>query len=171
MATVADLLAKVPLFQGLDVAERARISAIAEPRTLSAQETLFREGGSGDALWVVLEGSVEVMKRDASGRHQLLATVTAPTVLGEASLLLEDGPRSASALALTDLSLLRVPGAAFRRLLDLQDLAALKLTVALARVLALRLVSMNERLLEMHADGPRPDALAEFQKALGAWQF
>jgi len=118
-----------------------------------------------------VEGSVEVVKRDASGRHQLLATVSAPTVLGEASLLLEDGPRSASALALTDLSLLRVPGASFRRLLDLQDLAALKLTVALARVLALRLVSMNERLLELHAVGPQPDALAEFRKALGAWQF
>ncbi|HMK71996.1 MAG TPA: cyclic nucleotide-binding domain-containing protein [Myxococcaceae bacterium] len=171
MPTVAELLARVPLFQGLDPAERTRIAAIAEPRTLSSEEPLFREGDSGDALWVLLDGSVEVMKRDASGRHQLLATVSAPSVLGEASLLLEDGPRSASALALTDLSLLRMPGAAFRRLLDLQDLAALKLTVALARVLALRLVSMNERLLEMHSGTPRPDALAEFQKTLGAWQF
>lgn len=171
MATVADLLAKVPLFQGLDAGERARIASIAEPRSLTAREPLFREGDSGDALWVLLEGSAEVMKRDASGRHQLLATVSAPTVLGEASLLLEDGPRSASALALTDLSLLRVPGAAFRRLLDLQDLAALKLTVALARVLALRLVSMNERLLELHVEAPGPEALTEFQKALGAWQF
>jgi CRP/FNR family transcriptional regulator, cyclic AMP receptor protein len=171
MATGADLLGSVPLFQGLAPAERARIAAIAELRTISAQSPLFREGEAGDALWVLLEGSVEVVKRDAAGRHQLLATLQGPTVLGEASLLLEDGPRSASALALSDLSLLRVPGAAFRQLLEVQDLAALKLTVALARVLALRLVSMNDRLMDVQTTGPRLDALAEFQKALGAWQF
>jgi CRP-like cAMP-binding protein len=171
MATGADLLGSVPLFQGLVPAERARIAAIAEPRTIPAQSPLFREGDAGDALWVLLEGSVEVVKRDGSGRHQLLATLQAPTVLGEASLLLEDGPRSASALALSDLSLLRVPGAAFRHLLELQDLAALKLSVALARVLALRLVSMNDRLIDAQQIGPRVNALAEFQKALGAWQF
>lgn len=171
MATVEDSLSKIPLFQGLEPDELARLAAIAEPRTLEAQAPLFREGEPGDALWVLLKGSVEVLKRDASGHHQVLAALEAPTVLGEASLLLEDGPRSASALAVSELSLLRVPGAAFRRLLDAQDLAALKLTLVLARVLALRLVQMNDRLIAVQQLGPQVNALAEFQKTLGAWQF
>lgn len=171
MRTVADSLQSVPLFQGLDPAELGRIAAISEPRTLDAQEALFREGEPGDALWVLLKGSVEVRKRDAAGHHQVLALLQAPTVLGEASLLLEDGPRSASAMAVSNLSLLRVPGAEFRRLLEAQDLAALKLTLVLARVLALRLMQMNERLIAVQQLGPGTNTLAEFQKTLGAWHF
>ena len=138
---------------------------------MAAQSPLFREGEPGDALWVLLSGSVEVVKRDAAGHHQVLALLEGPTVLGEASLLLEDGPRSASALALTELSLLRVPGADFRRMLDSHDIAALKLTLVLARVLALRLMQMNDRLIAVQQIGPQASALAEFQKALGAWHF
>ena len=165
MRTVADSLQSVPLFQGLDPAELGRIAAISEPRTLDAQEALFREGEPGDALWVLLKGSVEVRKRDAAGHHQVLALLQAPTVLGE------DGPRSASAMAVSNLSLLRVPGAEFRRLLEAQDLAALKLTLVLARVLALRLMQMNERLIAVQQLGPGTNTLAEFQKTLGAWHF
>jgi CRP-like cAMP-binding protein len=170
METVAESLSSVPLFQGLERTELLRLAAIAEPRTVSAQSPLFREGEAGDALWVLLSGEVEVVKRDAAGHLQVLATLEAPTVLGEASLLLEDGPRSASALALSDLSLLRIAGTDFRRLLADHDLAALKLTLALARVLALRLVEMNERLVAVQQVGPAANAFAEFQKA-GAWQY
>src|SRR5450631_798115 len=169
MESVAQSLGNVPLFQGLDAAERSRLAEIAEPRTHAAQSPLFREGDHGDALWVLLSGSVEVVKRDGAGHHQLLATLQGPTVLGEAGLLLEDGPRSASVLAVSELSLLRVPGAEFRRMLAAQDLAALKLTLALARVLALRLVQMNERLIAVQQMGPESDALTEFQKTLSAW--
>jgi CRP/FNR family transcriptional regulator, cyclic AMP receptor protein len=171
MRNLADSLKRVPLFQGLEAAELERIAAISEPRSLDAQEPLFREGEPGDALWVMLEGSVEVLKRDSAGHHQVLALLQAPTVLGEASLLLEDGPRSASALAVSNLSLLRVPGSEFRRLLEAQDLAALKLTLVLARVLALRLMQMDERLVAVQQLGPGTNALAEFQKTLGAWHF
>jgi len=171
MPTVADSLQSIPLFQSLDSAELERISAICEAHTVDAQSPLFREGDPGDALWVLLRGSVEVLKRDGSGHHQVLATLQAPTVLGEASLLLEDGPRSASALAVSDLSLLKVPGVAFRRLLGTEDLAALKLTVVLARVLALRLVQMNERLITVQQLGQETNPLVEFQKTLGAWHF
>jgi CRP/FNR family transcriptional regulator, cyclic AMP receptor protein len=170
METVAESLASVPLFQGLERTELLRLAAIAEPRTLSAQSPLFREGEAGDALWLVLSGSVEVVKRDAAGHQQVLANLEGPTLLGEASLLLEDGPRSASALAVSELSLLRMPGAAFRRLLEAHDVAALKLTLALARVLALRLVEMNERLVAAQQVGPAANAYAEFQKA-GGWQY
>jgi CRP/FNR family transcriptional regulator, cyclic AMP receptor protein len=171
METVAQSLGSVPLFQELDPTELARIGEIAEPRKLSAQSPLFREGDHGDSLWVLLSGSVDVVKRDGAGHHQVLATLQGPTVIGEAGLLLEDGPRSASVLAVSELSLLWVPGAAFRRMLEAQDLAALKLTLALARVLALRLVQMNERLIAVQQMGPETDALAEFQKTLGGWHL
>ncbi|MGO9830298.1 MAG: cyclic nucleotide-binding domain-containing protein [Myxococcaceae bacterium] len=171
MEPLVDALGGVPLFQGLEATERARIAAIAEPLRLSAQSPLFREGDAGDALWVLLSGRVDVVKRDAAGHQQVLATLVGPTVLGEASLLLGDGPRSASALAMSELSLLKVPGPEFRKLLEAQDLAALKLTLVLARVLALRLVQMNERLIAVQQVGPPSNALTEFQRALGAWQF
>jgi CRP/FNR family transcriptional regulator, cyclic AMP receptor protein len=171
MRTVAESLNSVPLFQGLNPAELARIAAICEPRSLDAQAPLFREGEPGDALWVLLEGSVEVLRKDAAGHHQVLALLQGPTVLGEASLLLEDGPRSASALAVSSLSLLRVPGGEFRRLLEAEDLAALKLTLVLARVLALRLMQMNDRLVAVQHLSPGTNALSEFQRTLGAWHF
>ncbi len=82
-------------------------------------ETVFEEGDSGDSLYMILSGRVEVVKRFGAGD-------SAPEVVGQLGpgeyfgemALLGRGPRSAGTRALTSLDLLVLPGSDFSALAD-----------------------------------------------------
>src|SRR5205807_1559603 len=101
-------------------------------------DMLFREGEVGDSLYVVLEGSVEVTKKDKAGKEQSLAKISDGSVIGEMSLVSGNAARSASAVALTDLKLLKVPAKRFSKLLSEDSVAALKIVHNVAQVLSRR---------------------------------
>src|SRR4051812_9408940 len=122
---MADALLKklqgTPMCAGLSADDIKELIHIADERAAKTGVTLFTEGDTGDALLVVLEGTVEVTKRSAS-----LAKLEAGSVLGEMSLL--DGEtRSATATALTDVKYLSVSNARFQKLLGSDNVAALKI--------------------------------------------
>src|SRR5258708_12317801 len=48
---------------------------------------IIREGEGGDFMLMILEGRVEVRKRDRENRPQLVATVDAGKTLGEMSMI------------------------------------------------------------------------------------
>jgi CRP-like cAMP-binding protein len=78
-----------------------------EPRTLTAGEVVFEQGDSGESLFVVRSGSVEL--RD--GEH-VVETVEAPGLFGEMALI-EDSPRSLTAAAAGGVSLIEIPARHF----------------------------------------------------------
>jgi len=59
------VLEHVDLFEGLSVDELAAIASIAEDMDAAPKEVLYREGDTGDALFVVVEGAVELAKDGA----------------------------------------------------------------------------------------------------------
>ena len=67
-----------------------------------AGEVLFREGDRGDAMFVILEGKVELRVNGT-----VFETLGPGGVLGEMALI-DQSPRVASAVALTDVTLARV---------------------------------------------------------------
>ncbi len=77
------------------------------PRTFEAGELVFEQGDRGDAMYVVLDGSVEL--RDG---EQLVETVTAPGLFGEMALI-EDEPRALTAVAAGDAVLFEIPARHF----------------------------------------------------------
>ncbi len=163
----AEALRVVPLLSGLTDAERGEIAALSELRTLDAQLPLFREGEAGDALVFVLAGSAQVVKKDPSGKHQVLSVVSAPAVLGEMAVLEPGGKRSASAIAVGSVTLATVPGPALRQRLAGGNVAALKIAHGLARLLARRLGEANTRLVQVLQRGKPDESVAEAQRALG----
>jgi CRP-like cAMP-binding protein len=96
-----DLLRQTPLFSGLDdeAADSLR-SQLSETR-LRRGETLFREGDSGDRLYVVLEGKIKLGRSSPDGRENLMAVLGPGQMFGELSLF-DPGPRSLTATAVTD---------------------------------------------------------------------
>src|SRR5262245_8152772 len=76
-----------------------------EPETVQhrAGETLFREGDPGDAMYVILDGSVELRLNG-----HVFETLGPGGVLGEMALI-DQSPRVATAIAVTDVTLARVP--------------------------------------------------------------
>jgi CRP-like cAMP-binding protein len=162
----------------LSAAELETIAALAERRSLAPGGELFHEGESGDGLYVVIFGEIEIVSRTQAG-ERTLARLGAGEVLGEISLLTSEA-RSASARALAPTDVLRLPAAGFRALLHEDSPAALKLAAGIAEVLARRLAATNARMLglvdRLEADraaraGASDEELAELHRTLRVWSF
>lgn len=92
-----ETLRLVPLFAHLSDEDLESLCTSVERMDLSDGESLFEEGDSGDAAFVIEEGELEILKV-SSGKQVLLAVRHAGEVIGEMSLL-EDVPRNASGVA------------------------------------------------------------------------
>jgi NADH dehydrogenase len=79
-------------------------------------EVVFDEGDSGDSLYMILSGQVEVLKR-VGGEQQAVRTLGPGEYFGEMALLGRH-PRSAGTRALSALDVLVLPGSDFAALAD-----------------------------------------------------
>jgi CRP/FNR family transcriptional regulator, cyclic AMP receptor protein len=99
------LLDAVPFLAGLPEGARDRLAAVARPARWAVGESLFRRGDPAEGMAVVLDGLVRVHLSTAGGRELTLALVGPGEPVGEVALV-DDGPRSADATALTPVSAL-----------------------------------------------------------------
>ena len=104
-------------------------------QSFTSGQTIFQEGEPGDRLYIVAEGQVDII---ADG--QLLETVQPGGILGELALI-DDKPRSATAIARTDCVLAPVSRQHFLTLVERTPLFALQVM----RVMAERLRRANIR--------------------------
>lgn len=104
------------LDETLPASIRRELSEALEPRALAAGETLCREGESGDGLYLLNEGRLEIRVRVGADEARV-DRVEAPAVVGEAAML-TGRPRTATVAALEDSTLQFLPRAAFARLAE-----------------------------------------------------
>jgi CRP-like cAMP-binding protein len=123
--------------------------AVQHTLTLPAREYVFREGDLGTEMFIVHEGKVEVLK-NIQGAEKRMALLEKGDFFGEMSLL-EDLPRTASARALTDCSLVRINGTTFDQMLRTNPEIAIRLLHKLSRRLR-----ETDRLLAEGFGTPRP---------------
>src|ERR1700674_2308112 len=84
----ARLLGRIDLFAGLERVALAKLAAHLEPRSHPAHEVIFRQGEPGDALYLVVSGSVGIYLQDESGAAELRVNVLhAGEPFGEMALL------------------------------------------------------------------------------------
>jgi CRP-like cAMP-binding protein len=90
-----------------------------EERTYATGETVFAEGDPGDAMYVVAQGAVVILKTvdRASGAQRAVAVMERGDFLGEMALL-EKSARSATARAQGEARLYRLGGADFDALFN-----------------------------------------------------
>lgn len=103
--------------------------------TVAAGTAVFREGDAGACMYVVRSGEVDIL---VSG--DVVETVTAGGVLGELALV-DEGPRSATAIARTNAELVPVDSRRFEFLVQQHPFFALEVM----RVMAQRLRAMDAR--------------------------
>jgi hypothetical protein len=139
MITTAEkvlFLKGLELFATVPSEDLVELAGITAELAVDEEEEVFREGDRGDALFLVVEGSVRVSR---GGRT--LATMGEREVFGEMALL-DPAPRSATATAATSVTLLRVAQEDFADLLrERPEVAA-----GVLRVLTRRLRAANERM-------------------------
>ncbi len=122
-AAIAERLRDTPLFGGLDDEQLNRLVQMGEIVDLAPDEVLIREGDTADAMYVVLDGQLEVTKQ--SGTSQIPLAQVGPGALQGEMGALEGGRRLASVRALEDAEVLRIPIGTIRELLAAGPDAAL----------------------------------------------
>jgi predicted acylesterase/phospholipase RssA/CRP-like cAMP-binding protein len=95
-----------------------------------AGEVLIRQGEAGRCMWFVVRGRLRVSTPRAAGPEHVVGEVGARECVGEMALLSEK-PRSANVKVVRDAELLRLPKAAFERLVGSFPEAMLRLSRAI----------------------------------------
>jgi CRP/FNR family cyclic AMP-dependent transcriptional regulator len=138
-----DTLAHVDLFAGLEKKDLQQLAGACRERTYSAGSILMKQGDTGVGLYVITNGTVHITKETDPDKPELdLGTVGQGNVLGEMSLL-DDLPRSANVIAVSDVTALLLPAWEFRTTLRNHPDIALRLLSTLSR--RLRKAESNTR--------------------------
>jgi len=138
------LIRDVPLLARLPEAELRALASRGRVRSYPPGAIIFREGGPGDSLHVVVEGSVRIVVLSATGEEATVALLGPGEFVGDLALL--DGrPRSASAIASLPTKTLVVTRGDFKQWLSEQPRAAL----ALLETLSLRVRRTDEALTDL----------------------
>ena len=118
MVSTVEALGKVELFRGLAARGLERVASICSEETYPANHTLFREGDPGDAVYLIVKGSVVVFTGgDGTRPERVLSELGAGACIGEMAVL-DASPRSATVRALERTRTLRVPGEGFKRVMS-----------------------------------------------------
>lgn len=130
-------LRQLPLFAPLSRSELRVVDGLLHERRYLKGEIVFDEGEEGQALHIVIAGSVLICRQGEpeAGRLALLET---GVVFGELALL-DDAPRAAQARAADDCVVASLSRGDFESLLDTHAVIASKIALQLARQLGRQL--------------------------------
>jgi CRP-like cAMP-binding protein len=121
-----DMLADVPLFSGCSKKELRTIATLADEIDLRGGKVLMRQGAPGREFFVLLEGTVEVVR---DGKK--VTTLGEGDFFGELALI-SNIPRTATVTATSPIRALVVFGRDFRRLLQEDAAIAMKVLGTMA---------------------------------------
>jgi serine phosphatase RsbU (regulator of sigma subunit)/anti-sigma regulatory factor (Ser/Thr protein kinase) len=118
------LLRRVELFASLPEDELSVLAHTLPRRTFADGDILVRQGEHGDRFYVVLDGTVAVVRALGEPTERQVDIVGAADAVGEFSLLYPDALRTASAVARGPVDALEMSRGAFEALLNRQPTLA-----------------------------------------------
>ncbi len=107
-----DIVARLPIFSGLDQRSTEAVATLARVRDLRAGSVLVMEGESADAFYVIVTGTIRI-ERDG----RFVRSLTDGGFLGEIALV-EGRERTATATCATDCRVLELGGHEFGRVME-----------------------------------------------------
>ncbi|NJL57596.1 cyclic nucleotide-binding domain-containing protein [bacterium] len=81
------LLRRAELFRDLSEDQLAQIAAISDERRFSRDDVIFEQGSTGDGMYLVCDGQVEVRVRDSEGNTFAALYLGVGQVFGEMALV------------------------------------------------------------------------------------
>jgi len=102
---IKPILKKSDMFSGLSEKELSAVAQLFHSVEYSAGDVIFNEGDLSDQLFVVYSGQVVIKQELGTGSREL-SRLGSCDMFGEMALLVADGKRSASAVAVSDSSCL-----------------------------------------------------------------
>jgi CRP-like cAMP-binding protein len=128
-----EMLRRVPIFSRIAPAKLKLLAFTSDRMTYNAGQDLFQQGDPGDAAYVVLSGTADILVHSQAGDIKV-ADVEVNAIVGEIAILC-DVSRTATVRATSPLEVLRISKEHFLKLIsDFPEIA-----VEIMRVLADRL--------------------------------
>ena len=135
-----DLLRSISFLKDLTTGELIKINILTENISFREGDEIMQEGTPCKAIYIVKSGSVRIMK---GGAH--LETVEAGEPLGEIAFF-DKGPRSASIVAATDTTMIKLAADTFDQLMAMDRELAVKIYRSVIMTLCRRLRDATESL-------------------------
>jgi len=129
-----DIIAAIPIFNGLPEDQISAIKQIAVEKTVNKGEILFSEGDEGKGFFVIAEGRLKVFKVSPEGKEQILHILGPGQPFGEVSVFA--GQRfPANAQALEKARVIFLPRAAIVNMIAANPSLALNMLAVMSKKL------------------------------------
>lgn len=138
-------LKKIQLFEDLTDEELSQLADICHKETFKAGEKIFEEGAIGDKFYMIQKGEVRISKIIQGIGEEALVVLKEGAYFGEMALI-DEAPRSATAICNTNVVLLVIDKEDFEKLLHENHDIATKLLWTFVRTLSVRLRETNEKI-------------------------
>lgn len=151
------LLKQVPIFTNLKLKELAEVEKIMHRRKYKKSEPIIRMGDPGLGMYIIAKGSVDIIEEDKKVGNRTLANLKDGSFFGDMALL-DESPRSASAIATEECDIIGFFRPDFLDLLDRKPKLGIKVLLALAKTIGERLRRTDEMLMKKEErKAPRKD--------------
>ena len=143
-----DLLKKNLLFKGCTAEDFELLSGLFKERQVKPNTTIFSEKMPAEALYVVKSGKIKISVMEGEGDEVGLLELGPGDFFGEIALI-QESSRAVTARAESAVELVMLTRKDFLALLDLDPRVAAKITLAIARLLAMRVKAYSAKLREI----------------------
>jgi CRP/FNR family transcriptional regulator, cyclic AMP receptor protein len=141
------LLKKNLLFKGCTHEDFELLSSLFVERKVSANTTIFSEKMPGEALYIIKSGEIRISIMAGEGEEVGLLQLGPGDFFGEIALI-QESSRAVTARSETAAEVLMLSRKDFLALLDLDPRVAAKITLSIARLLAMRVKAYSTKLRE-----------------------
>lgn len=138
-------LKKISLFETLSEQELTKIEKICRTETADKNAVIFSEGEAGDRCFIIVSGEVRISKFIPNIGEEALAVLKPGDYFGEMALI-DNFPRSAHAIANTNVELLSINKTELDKILIMDHEIGYKLLWAFTKTLSKRLRETNEKM-------------------------
>jgi CRP-like cAMP-binding protein len=143
--SIFNVLKHVPIFSELNKKELNEVEEIIHRREYKKGEPIFRMGDPGLGMYIIINGLVNIVEENEQNAVKTLAVLKDGAFFGDLALL-DEAPRSASAIADDSCDILGFFRPDFLDLLYRKPKLGIKILIALSRIIGERLRRTNEQL-------------------------
>lgn len=112
-----ELIRNAKFFNELSESACERLAALSHRKTVKKRDVLFMEESEGNAVYLLVSGSIQLVKTNMDGKETVIKTVKQGELFAE--VILFERPRyPVTAIARTEAEVIELPRAGFLKLLD-----------------------------------------------------
>lgn len=146
-AMMVEMLEHSPWAEELEYRQLALVARYMRVMYADKDVRIFTEGDRDHFLSILVDGKIDILKEGSDGIKHVVVSLNRGKTFGELSLL-DGGPRSSTAIAREDSTLLCLDEDSFDELEEAQPALAARILRVLARLLSQRLRMTSGRLVD-----------------------